>query len=300
MTARIINGREIARELRTEVTTEVRRLWERYGISPGLAVVLVGDDTASATYVRNKELACQEVGIVSETFRLPTDANQDQVCSLVDRLNHDPRFHGVLVQLPLPVHMDSQAVIDVLSPDKDVDALHPTNLGHLMRGTPRFLPCTPAGIQELLKRSGISPDHEHVVVCGRSDIVGKPMAVLLMQKRSGANATVTVCHTGTQDLGRITRQASILIAAMGRPASIKGDMVKPGAVVVDVGINRIEDASTKRGYRLVGDVDFQEVAEVAAAITPVPGGVGPMTVAMLIQNTLNATRYSLGEKVNLL
>ena len=295
MTARILNGTEIARQLRREVAQSVQDLKERHGVASGLAAILVGDDPASATYVRNKERACQEAGIFTETFHLPEKASHEEVCSLVERLNHDSRFHGILVQLPLPTQIDPQAVIATLSTDKDVDSLHPANIGLLAQGRPRFVPCTPAGIQQLLLRSGVSPEGKHVVVCGRSDIVGKPVALLLMQKHPGANATVTVCHTGTPDLASVTHQADILIVAMGRPAAITADMVKAGAVVVDVGINRVEDASRERGYRLVGDVDFEGVSQVAEAITPVPGGVGPMTVAMLVHNTLKAAWYSLDE-----
>jgi methylenetetrahydrofolate dehydrogenase (NADP+)/methenyltetrahydrofolate cyclohydrolase len=292
MTAHIINGTEIAKELRREVAQGVRELQERSGVTPGLAVVLVGDNPASAVYVRNKERACVEAGIFTETFTLPQEATQAEVCSLVERLNQDGRFHGILVQLPLPPQVEEQAVIATIAPEKDVDGLHPVSMGRLLAGRPVFVSCTPAGIQEMLLRSGYSPEGKHVVICGRSDIVGKPLAALLLQKQQGANATVTVCHTGTRDLAALTRQADILIAAMGRPAAITADMVKEGAVVIDVGINRVEDASRERGYRLVGDVDFEGVMEKAEAITPVPGGVGPMTVAMLVRNTLKAAQES--------
>ena len=288
---RIISGRETANELLSEVAQGVLDLRKECGVTPGLGAILVGDDPASTTYVRNKGRACQQAGVFTETFRLPQGASQGDVCGLVERLNQDQRFHGILVQLPLPGHIDSQEIIATISPDKDVDGLHPTNMGRLAQGRPRFVPCTPAGIQELLLRSGYPPAGKHVVVCGRSDIVGKPMALLAMQKGHGANATVTVCHTGTHDLGDITRQADILIVAMGRPAAITADMVKKGVVVIDVGINRVEDLSKERGYRLVGDVDFDGVSERALAITPVPGGVGPMTVAMLVYNTLKAAQY---------
>ncbi len=295
MPARILNGTEIARELRQEVARGVKELHQQHGVTPGLAAVLTGDNTASATYVRNKERACQEAGVFTQTFHLAQAATEREMCALVERLNHDPRFHGILVQLPLPPHLDPQRVIAALSPEKDVDALHPVNAGLLAQGRPRFVPCTPAGIQHLLLRGGYSPEGKHVVVCGRSDIVGKPLALLLMQKAKGANATVTVCHTGTRDMANVTRQADILVAAMGSPRAITADMVREGAVVIDVGMNRVEDATDKRGYRLVGDVAFEEVSRKAAAITPVPGGVGPMTVAMLVRNTLLAAQHSVGQ-----
>ena len=295
MPARILNGTETARELRQEVAKGVKQLHQRRGVTPGLAAILTGDNAASATYVRNKERACQEAGVFTQTFHLPHETSEGELCSLVERLNQDPRFHGILVQLPLPPHLDPQRVIAALSPEKDVDALHPVNAGLLAQGRPRFVPCTPAGIQHLLLRGGYSPEGKHVVVCGRSDIVGKPLALLLMQKATGANATVTVCHTGTRDLGGITRQADILVAAMGSPRAITAEMVKEGAVVIDVGMNRVEDATAPRGYRLVGDVAFEEVSQKAAAITPVPGGVGPMTVAMLVRNTLLAAQHSVGQ-----
>ena len=288
MSAQIISGTRIAKEIRAEVAEGVRELRERNAITPGLAVVLVGDDPASATYVRNKGRACEEAGIFSETFHLPAATTQGEVLDLVERLNADSRFHGLLVQIPLPDQIDEDAVLLAIDPVKDVDGLHPFNVGRLVEGSPTFLPCTPAGIQQMLLRSGYDPEGAHVVVCGRSNIVGKPVAILLMQKAAGANATVTVCHTRTKDLVATTRLADILIVAAGRPNTVTADMVKEGAVVVDVGMNRIDDPSRERGYRLVGDVDFQAVAEKAAAITPVPGGVGPMTIAMLLRNTLLA------------
>jgi methylenetetrahydrofolate dehydrogenase (NADP+)/methenyltetrahydrofolate cyclohydrolase len=254
---------------------------------------LVGDDPGSEIYVRNKRRACDEAGLFSETFSLPDSTSQDQVLNLLNRLNGDERFHGILVQLPLPPSIDSRRIIEALDPGKDVDCLHPFNVGKLSQGRPDFLPGTPAGIQQLLLRNGYDPAGCHVVICGRSDIVGKPLASLLMQRQDGANATVTVCHTQTRDLAGMTRQADILVAAMGRPRAITADMVKDGAVVIDVGINRVEDPSRRRGYRLEGDVEFEAVAEKAEAITPVPGGVGPMTVAMLLVNTLTAARLSI-------
>lgn len=295
MTATLIDGKQMAEEIRAEIARDVAALAERSGIKPGLAAVLVGEDPASAIYVRNKRRACEEAGIFSETFDMPASTKQDELLAVVERLNADDRFHGILVQLPLPPQIDERAVIMTIDPDKDVDGLHPTNGGRLLEGRPRFLPATPAGVQVMLMRTGNDPSGKHVVIVGRSNIVGKPLAALLMQKAEGANATVTVCHTGTPDIGALTRQADILVAAMGRPYAITADMVHEGAVVIDVGMNRIEDATKKTGYRLAGDVDFDAVAEKASAITPVPGGVGPMTIAMLLTNTLRAARFAAGE-----
>jgi len=296
MGATLLDGARIAAEVRGEVAAEVQEMQARHGVTPGLAVVLAGDDPASAVYVRNKGRACQEAGMASETFILPQETPQQELLALLERLNGDARYHGILVQLPLPSHIDEEAAVRALDPAKDVDGLHPENMGRLVLGSPLFPPCTPSGIQQILLRSGYPPDGKHVVICGRSTIVGKPLALLLVQKRDGANATVTVCHTGTPDVAAVTRQADILVAAAGRPNTVTADMVKPGAAVVDVGINRVDDPSRKRGYRLVGDVDFAGVSEVAAAITPVPGGVGPMTIAMLLSNTLRAARLQvLGE-----
>ena len=266
---------------------------QKHGVTPGLAAILVGDDPASAIYVRNKRRACDEVGMFSDSILLPEESTNDQVMACVQSLNHDPRFHGILIQLPLPPQVDERLIIESLDPNKDVDGLHPFNMGKLVQGSADFVPGTPAGIQQILLRNGHDPEGANVVVCGRSDIVGKPMALLLIQRAGGANATVTVCHTRTKNLAEITRQADILVAAIGRPCAITADMVKVGAVVIDVGINRVDDASRKRGYRLIGDVDFETVSEKAAAITPVPGGVGPMTIAMLLVNTLTATRISI-------
>ncbi|MDE2968662.1 MAG: bifunctional 5,10-methylenetetrahydrofolate dehydrogenase/5,10-methenyltetrahydrofolate cyclohydrolase, partial [Chloroflexota bacterium] len=236
----------------------------------------------------------EEAGIYSETYRLPQETPQDEVVELVRQLNEDARFHGILVQLPLPPQVNEEAVLYTIDPAKDVDGLHPFNLGRLAAGNPTFVPCTPAGVQEMLVRTGHDPAGKHVVVCGRSNIVGKPVSLLLLQKAAGANATVSVCHTGTRDLGEITRQGDILIAAAGRPEFITADMVKDGVVVIDVGINRVDDATRERGYRLTGDVDFGPVSEVASAITPVPGGVGPMTIAMLLRNTLQSAQRASG------
>ena len=291
MSAKVMNGTEMAKEIRAEAAEGVAEMRDKHGIVPGLAVVLVGDDPASKVYVRNKDRAATEAGMVSESIVLPDSTTQDEVLSVVRRLNADARIHAILVQLPLSDHIDEDAVIESINPDKDVDGLHPFNMGLLMAGLPRFIPATPEGIQQMLLRSGFDPEGKHVVVCGRSNIVGKPVANLLMQRSAGSNATVTVCHTRTKNLADITRQADILIAAIGQPRFITADMVKDGVVVIDVGINQIEAPERKRGYRLVGDVDYDAVSEKAAAITPVPGGVGPMTIAMLLLNTLKAARY---------
>ena len=295
MTARILNGNELAADLRSEAAWDVAELFADTGIRPGLAAVLVGDDPASSVYVRNKRRACDEAGIFSETFRLPATTTQPELAALISSLNANRAFHGILVQLPLPERLNETDAIERIDPRKDVDGLHPISQGRMLQGQPTFLPCTPAGVQQLLLRSGYDPAGRHVVIVGRSNIVGKPLAVLLMQRNAGGNATVTVCHTRTRDLPDITRQADILIAAMGVPRAIGAEMVRPGAVVIDVGINRVEDASRRRGYRLVGDIDFDPVAAKAEAITPVPGGIGPMTVAMLISNTLHAARISAAE-----
>ena len=293
MTAKILDGKALAEEIRGEVATGVAEMQQKHGVTPGLAAVLVGDDPASAIYVRNKRRACDEVGMVSDTFLMPADSTNEQVLARVQALNEDTRFHGILVQLPMPPQIDERLIIESLDPTKDVDGLHPFNVGKLVQGRADFVPGTPAGIQQILLRNGHDPAGANVVVCGRSNIVGKPMALLLMQRADGANATVTVCHTRTKNLAEITRQADILVAAIGRPSAITADMVKEGAVVIDVGINRVDDASQKRGYRLEGDVDFDAVSKKASAITPVPGGVGPMTIAMLLVNTLTATRLSI-------
>ena len=293
MTAKILDGKALAEEIRGEVATGVAEMQQKHSVIPGLAAVLVGDDPASAIYVRNKRRACEEVGMVNDTFLMPADSTNEQVLARVQALNKDPRFHGILVQLPMPPQIDERLIIESLDPTKDVDGLHPFNVGKLAQGRADFVPGTPAGIQQILLRNGHDPAGANVVVCGRSDIVGKPMALLLMQRADGANATVTVCHTRTKNLAEITRQADILVAAIGLPSTITADMVKEGAVVIDVGINRVDDASQKRGYRLEGDVDFDGVSKKASAITPVPGGVGPMTIAMLLVNTLTATRLSI-------
>ena len=289
MTAKIIDGEAIAAEVRNEVKVGVDKL-KASGITPCLAAVLVGDVPASQVYVRTKRKACEHVGLSSVLHTPAGDIPEAQLLALIDQLNDDPAVHGILIQLPLPDHVDEAKVIERLSPSKDVDGFHPSNVGKLVIGMDTFKPCTPAGVLELLVRSGIEIAGKHAVVIGRSNIVGKPMANLLVQKGPGANATVTVCHSRTKDIASVTRLADILIVAMGMPEFITADMVKPGAAVIDVGINRVDDATKEKGYRLVGDVAYQPVAEVAAAITPVPGGVGPMTIAMLLKNTLQAAK----------
>ncbi len=295
MTAQVINGNELAASVRAEVALGVAELAKDAGVTTGLAAVLVGDSPASAVYVRNKARACADAGVFSETFQLPAEITQTELLANIDRLNAAPQFHGILVQLPLPSHLDETAVIERIAPEKDVDGLHPVSQGRMLQGQPTFLPCTPAAVQQVLLRSGYDPAGKRVVIVGRSNIVGKPLAALLMQRAPGGNATVTVCHTRTRELPDLTRQADILIAAMGSPQAVGAEMVRPGAVVIDVGINRVDDASNRRGYRLVGDVDYEPVAAKAEAITPVPGGIGPMTVAMLISNTLDAARLQAGQ-----
>ena len=290
MTAELIDGVRIAADVKREVSGGVADLKSRHGVTPGLVAVLVGDDPASAVYVRNKERAAVEAGMRSEVRRLPAHIASEQLLDELRLLNADDSVHGYITQLPLPPHIDEDEVMEAISPSKDVDGLNPFNIGRLVAGRPVFVPATPAGIQEMLVRSGHDPEGKHVVVCGRSNIVGRPVANLLIQRSAGANATVTVCHTRTRNLPEITRRADILIAAIGQPRYVTADMVSEGVVVIDVGINRIDAPERKRGYRLVGDVDFEPVAEKAAAITPVPGGVGPMTIAMLLRSTLEAAR----------
>ena len=292
MTATIIDGAAIAQQIRNELRPRIDGL-KAIGRMPGLAVILVGNDPASESYVKGKGKAAEELGIYSKQINMIEMSTEDEVRKQIEYLNADPRIHGILVQSPLPSHMDENRVVMHIDPTKDVDGFHPVNVGRMLIGAPGFLPCTPNGIKEMLNRSGNSPEGKHVVVVGRSNIVGKPVAAILMQKAKGANATVTVCHSGTKDLSAHTRQADILIAAMGKPSFIKAEMVKEGAVVVDVGISRVEDPSAKRGYRLVGDVDFEAVARKAKAITPVPGGVGLMAVAMLMSNTVQAAEEHL-------
>jgi methylenetetrahydrofolate dehydrogenase (NADP+) / methenyltetrahydrofolate cyclohydrolase len=291
MSAELISGTDVARALRAELAERVSDFEADEGWVPGLATVLVGDDPASRAYVGMKNRAAKEVGIHSRQIDLPADISEDELLGWVEGLNADPEIHGILVQLPLPAHIDEPRVLEAILPAKDVDGFHPVNVGRLSVGDPDVLaPCTPRGIVELLLRSGHDPSGKHVVVVGRSNIVGKPMASLLLRKGKGGDATVTVAHSRTRDLGAMTRQADILIVAVGRPGTVTADMVAPGAVVIDVGVNRVDDAGTERGYRLVGDVDFAAVREVAGAITPVPGGVGPMTIATLLSNTLQAAQ----------
>ncbi|MBA2426115.1 MAG: bifunctional 5,10-methylene-tetrahydrofolate dehydrogenase/5,10-methylene-tetrahydrofolate cyclohydrolase [Actinobacteria bacterium] len=285
MTAQIIDGKAIAAQVRAEVAEEVKALAAE-GVAPGLATVLVGDDPASAIYVRSKRKACAEAGITAWDHDIDAAISQEELLALVDSLNSDSSVHGILVQLPLPPHIDEDTVVEAVSPAKDADGFHPFNLGRLLAGTGAVVPATPAGVRELLVRSGVEISGADVVVVGRSNIVGKPLAALLFQKADGANATVTVCHTGTKDLARHTRRAGILVAAIGRARSITRDMVASGAVVIDVGMNRTDAG-------LAGDVDFEAVREVAAAITPVPGGVGPMTIAMLLKNTVALARAAM-------
>ena len=286
--ARLLDGKAVAAAVRAEVAEGAAEFTAAHGRRPTLRVVLVGDHPASRSYVTAKARAAAEAGIDAETLEQPADLTQGDLLALLDTLNADPAVDGILVQLPLPGSIDEAAVIRALDPAKDVDGFHPINVGWLSLGEPSLQPCTPAGIVEMLRRSDIETRGAHAVVLGRSNIVGKPMASLLVQK--GVDATVTVCHSRTRDLADVTRQADILIAAIGRPEFVTADMVRPGATVIDVGINRVEDATRERGYRLVGDVEFDAVAEIAGAITPVPGGVGPMTIAMLLANTLQAAR----------
>lgn len=275
-------------EIREEVKQQVQHLGVA-GAVPGLAVILVGEDPASKVYVRNKARACEKAGIYSITDQLPATISQEALLTKIDAYNRNPKFHGLLVQLPLPKHIDEQKIIEAIHPRKDVDCFHPYNVGRLMIGKAVFQPATPAGIMELLKRSGIKPHGKHVVVLGRSNIVGKPIAMMLVQKHPDANAVVTIAHTGAKDISALSRRADILIVAIGRPEVVRADMVKEGAVVIDVGVNRVE-ADNEKGYRLAGDVAFEEVLPRVSAITPVPGGVGPMTIAMLLKNTLTAFR----------
>jgi len=276
--------------MRAELGAEIEAL-KRQGVTPGLTVVLVGENPASQVYVRMKGRACEEAGIKSDTIRLPDTTSEADLLDLVDRLNADPSVHGILVQLPLPKQINEQRVLLRIRPDKDVDGFHPENIGKVSVGDPTgFRPATPYGVQQLLIRSGVETSGAHAVIVGRSNIVGRPMASLLLQKGKGGDATVTVCHSRTKNMGAVTRLADILIVAIGKPEFVRGDMIKPGAVVIDVGVNRVDDASKEKGYRLCGDVAFDEAREVASQITPVPGGVGPMTITMLLYNTVQAAR----------
>jgi methylenetetrahydrofolate dehydrogenase (NADP+)/methenyltetrahydrofolate cyclohydrolase len=291
MTAQLIKGAEVAAQIREELKKEIAELKAKHNVVPGLATVLVGSDPASQVYVGAKEKTCQELGIYSERHDLPEKTAQQELIALVQKLNKDPKINGILVQLPLPKHLNEEEVLYAIDPKKDVDGFHPVNVGRLMIGEPDYIPCTPAGIQQLLIRSGTKIDGAEVVVVGRSNIVGKPIANILLQKRPGANATVTICHTGTKDLAFHTKRADILIVAAGKPKAITADMVKEGVVVIDVGVNEI--GKTPEGKRiLAGDVDFDTVKEKAKAITPVPGGVGPMTITMLMMNTVRAAKIA--------
>lgn len=285
--AQLLDGKKTAQEIRESLKARVAALVAK-GVRPGLSVTLVGDDPASAVYVANKDAAASEAGIRAWTHRFPADAGEARIAAHLEAQNRDPAVHGILLQVPLPKHLPEDRLLNLISASKDVDGFSPVSLGNLMLGRKGFKPCTPWGVQTLLKQYGIDPSGKHVVIVGRSNIVGKPLANILVQKDDFANATVTVCHTGTPDLARFTLQADIVVAAMGRAQAVRGDMIKPGAVVVDVGVNRIRSDRTKSGFRLVGDVDFESVEPKASYITPVPGGVGPMTIAMLLTNTVLA------------
>ncbi len=289
MSAELIDGKKIAGQIKEELIAEIAILNSR-GKKPGLATILVGDDPASASYVRMKEKMCNELGISTKGFKLPAETSESELLSIITNLKTDDEIHGILVQLPLPKHIAEQHIINSIPVSKDVDGLHPTSWGKMMKGEDSFLPCTPAGIQELLIRSVYKPDQKHVVILGRSQIVGLPLANMLVRKMTGANATVTVCHTGTKDVSQFTKQADILIAAMGKPEIVTADMVNENAVVIDVGVNRVEAPETKTGYKLVGDVHFESVSKKVRAISPVPGGVGPMTIIMLMKNTVKSAR----------
>ena len=293
MTAKLILGKEVSEEIYGELRQRIEALKAR-GVTPGLAVVLVGDDPASQVYVRKKGEMCEELGMRSTTIVMPKETTQEELLRKVAELNADPSIHGYLVQLPLPDHIDEEAVIDAIDPSKDVDCFHPSNVGRMLIGDPDFLPATPAGVQQMLVRSGIETAGKHVVVVGRSNIVGKPMAAMMVQRGAGADSTVTVVHSKTPNLAEITSAADILVVAIGKPRFITADMVKDGAVVIDVGTNRIQDPTHPKGSRLVGDVDFDAVKEKASYITPVPGGVGPMTICMLMANAVRAAERVVG------
>ena len=292
MTAEIISGKDVAQAIREELKEEVAEMAAKHGIVPGLATVLVGENPASVSYVTAKNQACKDLGMRSFQHTLSAETSQQDLLKLVDELNHNDDVHGILVQLPLPKHVDESKVLCAIDPDKDVDGFHPVNVGRLVIGEELFPPCTPAGIQELIVRSGTPTEGAEVVVVGRSNIVGKPISIMMLQKKPGANATVTVCHTRTRDMAAHTRRADILIVAAGKPNAVTADMVKPGATVIDVGVNRIGTTASGKA-KLAGDVDFEAVKEVAAKITPVPGGVGPMTITMLMKNTCRAAKLRL-------
>ncbi|MFC1569729.1 bifunctional methylenetetrahydrofolate dehydrogenase/methenyltetrahydrofolate cyclohydrolase FolD [bacterium] len=292
METKILDGKKTAQDMREEMRQEAITLKEKHNLIPGLAVVLVGEDPASVSYVTGKRKGCEKVGIYSREENHPVTLSEKKLLSLIAELNEDPAIHGILVQLPLPNHIDEKKVLYAINPQKDVDGFHPFSVGKMMIGEDTFLPCTPHGIQQLLVRNDISIASKHIVIVGRSNIVGKPLAMMLCQKKENANATVTLCHTRTKDISYFTRQADIVIAAAGRPNTITADMVSEGIVLVDVGVNRVEDASRKKGYRLVGDADFENISPKASAITPVPGGVGPMTITMLLHNTIKSAKIS--------
>lgn len=293
MTAQIVSGTEVAKQIREELAQEVAELKAKHDLIPGLATILLGDDPASKSYIAGKEKAAISLGIYSQRIDLPSSTTESDLIKLINKLNLDPKIHGILVQIPLPTHINETRVLYAIDPKKDVDGFHPVNVGKLMIGDPDFIPCTPYGIQQLLVRSGIKIDGAEVVVLGRSNLVGKPIANILIQKKAGANATVTVCHTGTKDIAFHTRRADILIVAAGKPNAVTADMVKEGVVVIDVGVNRIGKTPSGKDI-LVGDVDFEKIKEKATAITPVPGGVGPMTITMLMVNTVKAAKISRG------
>jgi methylenetetrahydrofolate dehydrogenase (NADP+) / methenyltetrahydrofolate cyclohydrolase len=294
LAAKIIDGKAVAETMREELTKEVTEL-KKKGIVPGLGVILVGADPASMSYVTAKERACDKIGIYSDDNRLPAETSEEDLLALVEKMNKDPKINGILVQLPLPKHIDEDKVLLAIDPSKDVDGFHPYSVGRMVLGHETFLPCTPHGVVQLLIRSGVVTKGAHAVIVGRSNIVGKPLANLLLQKAEGRNSTVTVCHSATKNMGELVKQGDIVIAAAGKPEMVTADMVKDGAVVIDVGVNRVEDASKKKGYRLVGDVAYDEVAEKASLITPVPGGVGPMTITMLLYNTVQSAKWSAGK-----
>jgi methylenetetrahydrofolate dehydrogenase (NADP+)/methenyltetrahydrofolate cyclohydrolase len=284
----VIDGKKIAADIRAELKKKIEKLKTEGNNVPGLVAVLVGEDPASKVYVGMKQKACDEVGLLSKVERLSADTTEKELLMLIDKYNNNNSFHGILVQLPLPKHIDEDAIIEAILPEKDVDGFHPVNIGNMMIGKETLYPCTPHGVVELLKRYNIETKGKHVVVVGRSNIVGKPVANMLLQKKEGANAVVTVVHSAAKNLAYFTKQADILIAAIGVPLFIKADMVKEGVVVIDVGVNRVDDYTAKKGYKLVGDVDFENVSKKASYITPVPGGVGPMTIAMLLSNTFKS------------
>ncbi|MCF7853396.1 MAG: bifunctional methylenetetrahydrofolate dehydrogenase/methenyltetrahydrofolate cyclohydrolase FolD [Candidatus Pacebacteria bacterium] len=295
MAAQIIDGKQVAAEINAETAAEVKRLKDAHGVQPGLTVVIIGDDPASKVYVSMKEKRARELGLASTILQLPVETSQQELLETIDRLNQTPEVHGILVQSPPPPHIDEHAVTLRMDPKKDVDCFHPYNVGKMLIGDrDGFFPCTPYGVMVLLDRYEINPEGKHAVIIGRSNIVGKPMMALLMQKAKGANATVTVCHSRTPNIPALCRQADIIVAAIGKREFVTADMVKEGAVVIDIGINRVDDPSRKRGYRLVGDVAFEEVKEKVSWITPVPGGVGPMTIAMLMQNAVKACTLQKG------